>query len=60
MCTGIYIDGGTSFTNIQFQWTTPTAPESLRFTATLTTTTHLFPTCASDIFTVINTLKITQ
>lgn len=60
MCTGIYIDGGTSFTSIQFQWTTPTAPESLRFTATLTTTTHLFPTCASDIFTVINTLKITQ
>ena len=60
MCTGIYIDGGTSFKSIQFQWTTPTAPESLRFTATLTTTTHLFPTCASDIFTVINTLKITQ
>ena len=60
MCTGIYIDGGTSFTSIQFQWTTPTAPASLRFTATLTTTTHLFPTCASDIFTVINTLKITQ
>ena len=60
MCTGIYIDGGTSFTSIQFQWTTPTAPESLRFTATLTTTTHLFPTCASDNFTVINTLKSTQ
>lgn len=60
MCTGIYIDEGTSFTGIQFQWTTPTAPVPLRFTATLTTTTHLFPTCVSNIFTVINTLKITQ
>lgn len=60
MCTGIYIDEGTSFTSIQFQWATPTTPAPLRFTATLTTTTHLFPSCASDIFTVINTLKITQ
>ena len=60
MCTGIYIDEGTSFTSIQFQWVTPTTPAPLRFTATLTTTTHLFPSCASDIFTVINTLKITQ
>lgn len=60
MCTGIYIDEGTSFTSIQFQWATPTTPAPLRFTATLTTTTHLFPACASDIFTVINTLKITQ
>ena len=60
MCTGLYIDEGTSFTSIQFQWATPTTPAPLRFTATLTTTTHLFPSCASDIFTVINTLKITQ
>lgn len=60
MCTGIYIDEGTSFTSIQFQWATPTTPAPLRFTATLTTTTHLFPACASDIFTVINTLNITQ
>ena len=60
MCTGIYIDEGTSFSSIQLQWATPTTPAPLRFTATLTTTTHLFPACASDIFTVINTLKITQ
>ena len=60
MCTGTYIDEGTSFTSIQCQWAPPTTPASLRFIATLTTTTHLFPTCAPDIFTVINTLKITQ
>lgn len=60
MCTGIYIDEGSSFTSIQFQWATPTTPNPLRFTATLTTTTHLFPICGPDIFAMIDTLKITQ